>query len=51
LGLIDIVITEKRTQNPSHLLYKQRINYEKFLDVPPDPYKKKVWELFVVLSL
>jgi ligand-binding SRPBCC domain-containing protein len=22
---------------------KQRINYEKFLDVPPAPYKEKVW--------
>ena len=36
----NIVIT--RTQNRSHLLYKQRINYEKFLDVPPIPYKKTV---------
>jgi hypothetical protein len=31
LGLINIVITEKIIQNPSHLLYKQRINYEKLL--------------------
>ena len=38
----NIVITEKWTQNRSHLLYKQRINYEKFLDVPPVPYKKTV---------
>jgi hypothetical protein len=43
LGLINIVITEKRTQNPSHLMNKQRINYEKsVLDVPPAPYKEKV---------
>ena len=38
----NIVITEKWTQNRSHLLYKQRINYEKFLDVPPVPYEKTV---------
>jgi hypothetical protein len=42
LGLINIVITEKIIQNPSHLLYKQRINYEKLLLLIKRKFEKKV---------
>ena len=41
LGLINIVITEKIIQNPSHLLYKQRINYEKLLLLIKRKFEKK----------
>jgi hypothetical protein len=51
INLVEISIPKKflsvsRTQNPSHLLYKQRINYEKFLLIKRK-FEKKVLKALI----